>query len=194
MGSPRHGSFASSSPLPEGSVGTLRSMFGPSELLASMDVLQSAKVLPLAIMSVRDLTELESAVENGRAADEILTDWRINGPGFSFEQMLVQRRIPLNRSKWVQDTAMRTVDDFVARIEAHRIKLGSAGCHVPAPGATSLRHSARKRTSVPRTRIPLLRERDAEIRALGPSRCDSSLSEPSIHFSPTRHYRHCRRV
>ena len=87
------------------------------ELLAGMDMLQSAKVLPLAIMSVRDLTELESAVQNGRAADQILRDWRINGPGFSFEQVLLQMRIPLNRSAWVQDTAMGTVDEFVERIE-----------------------------------------------------------------------------
>lgn len=89
------------------------------ELLAGMGALQSAKALPLAIMSVRDLTELESAVENGRAAHEILTDWRVNGPGFSFEQFLVQRRIPLMRSRWVQDSAMRAIGELIERIESY---------------------------------------------------------------------------
>lgn len=89
------------------------------ELLAGMEVLQSAKVLPLGIMSVRDLTELESAVENGRKADSLLTDWRMNGPGHSFERALLEMGIPLQRSSWVQNTAMRTIGELVDRLQAH---------------------------------------------------------------------------
>lgn len=89
------------------------------ELLADMEVLQSGKVLPLGIMSVRDLTELESAVEGGRTTDSILTDWRTNGPGHSFERALLEMGIPLQRSAWVQNTAMRTIDELVGRLQAH---------------------------------------------------------------------------
>lgn len=89
------------------------------ELLADMEVLQSAKVLPLAIMSIRELTELESAVEGGRTADSILTDWRTSGPGHSFERALIDMGIPLRRSDWVQNTAIRTIDELVDRLQAH---------------------------------------------------------------------------
>ncbi len=89
-----------------------------TELLADMRVLQSGRVLPLATMSVRELTELESAVEAGRAAASILTDWRTNRPGHSFERALIEMGIPLRRSDWVQDTAMHTIDELLERLQA----------------------------------------------------------------------------
>lgn len=89
------------------------------ELLADMDVLQSGKVLPLATMSLRDLTEFESAVENGNSAVDLMVGWRANGAQFSFEQVLQLQRIPLQRSRWVQGTAMQLIDQVVERIQGH---------------------------------------------------------------------------
>lgn len=89
------------------------------ELLADMQILQGGKVLSLAIMSVRDVTELESALESGGSARDLMVGWRANGARFSFEQVLQLQRIPLQRSRWVQDTAMQFIDAVIERMQGH---------------------------------------------------------------------------
>jgi hypothetical protein len=86
------------------------------ERLDSLVVLQSAKVLSLSIMSVRDLTELEGAVEGGHSASDLLVEWRRNGPQFSFEQLLLLLKVPLGRSEFVQSEGMRLIDELVERL------------------------------------------------------------------------------
>jgi len=99
------------------------------ERLNTMQVLQSGKVLPLSIMSVRDLTELEGAMERGHSASELLVEWRSSAARFSFEQLLLLLRVPLNRSQWVQGAGLRLIDDLVERLQVFQ------GAAEPGAGA-----------------------------------------------------------
>lgn len=89
------------------------------ERLKEFGTLQSSRVLPVATLSVRDLTILECAVEHGHSASNLLADWRANGVGHSFEQVLQLRGIPLGFSEWIRASAMRLIDELVATLERH---------------------------------------------------------------------------
>lgn len=97
------------------------------ERLSELGVLQGAATLPLAIMSVKEVNELERAVETGQSGSGLLTDWRTNGEGVSFEQVLLAQGIPLGFGDWTRRTGMALIDDLVGRMRANAEQPGDSG-------------------------------------------------------------------
>ena len=86
------------------------------EILAEAGVLQGARMHRLAIMTIRDLRALESAMEQGQAADKLLVEWRTGSHGLAFDQFIGQKPgVILSRPRWEGKVASSVMDMIIAR-------------------------------------------------------------------------------
>jgi hypothetical protein len=86
------------------------------ERLAQLGTLQGARVLPVCLMTFRDLRILEALGETGVGAGAFLAYWRTTAPGMPFDHFVLSQMHKLTRPSWETDTFNKVIDELVDRM------------------------------------------------------------------------------
>ncbi|MET7280958.1 hypothetical protein ABZS29_22165 [Kribbella sp. NPDC005582] len=81
-----------------------------------MGMLGGSGVLPLCLMSHRDLRALEALVETDTDAGHFLAQWREDAPGLPFDHYVIDAGKMLRHPAWEMRTFEGVIDELVARM------------------------------------------------------------------------------
>ncbi|WP_324645361.1 hypothetical protein [Pseudarthrobacter sp. LT1] len=89
------------------------------ERLSSMPELSQESCAPVALITSKDLMILENAASLGYDVVDLLRSWRQTDPGNPLDQHLHQRGVPLSSPRWEKEQAVKTINNFMKRMQAN---------------------------------------------------------------------------
>lgn len=89
-----------------------------TERLSSMPELSQESCAPVALITSKDLMILENAASLGHDVVGLLRSWRQTDPGNPLDQHLHQRGVPLSSPRWEKEQAVKTINNFMKRMQA----------------------------------------------------------------------------